>query len=349
MKNKKTTLTNANSCNQDEKLCIASNSTKTEIKDIDEVIFVDDNNSNDNFLDEEIKSSYKKKMTKSGIIITSTVSTIAICAGIGLGVYFGNGYFDKVNYNYDVNALEDNISKIMSKYEKSNSDYSSLNAIEMANVGIYQFANKTYTSSSAIGEVRAEITQTICTSSVKKDNSYFNESISASSLVKVAKRFYQNNNSVSIYEGSIKDTTSATWNESSKQDFNLEQYETEWGRTLSRPMIYIISSKTVINYEKSQNENGDYIVSFELDPIKSVVRYVKQMSKMSNLSKPPQFTSIYINLTLSNNLMLKESNIKEEYSVYMFGNHKSVSTLQEKFATHDEPVSIPDLNTDCNY
>ena len=214
MKNKKTTLTNANSCNQDEKLCIASNSTKTEIKDIDEVIFVDDNNSNDNFLDEEIKSSYKKKMTKSGIIITSTVSTIAICAGIGLGVYFGNGYFDKVNYNYDVNALEDNISKIMSKYEKSNSDYSSLNAIEMANVGIYQFANKTYTSSSAIGEVRAEITQTICTSSVKKDNSYFNESISASSLVKVAKRFYQNNNSVSIYEGSIKDTTSATWNES---------------------------------------------------------------------------------------------------------------------------------------
>jgi hypothetical protein len=323
------------------------------IRNIDEIIFTDPNYNPDLVpLNEDHNSKkHKNKMSKSGIIATSIISTIAVCSGIILGVYFGQGYFETTNYNYDALSLEDNIEKTMKKYERSNNDYSSFTPSELANIALYRYANYSNTSSVAIGSVKAAgIVQVVHSSNVKSGGAYFNESLSASSLVQVAKRFYQTGDNVAIYNGSnLKDASIASWSENDKEDLTTSDYEEKWGRTLARPLIYVISTKTIIDSTKTINDNGDYVVSFNLDPVKSVVRYVKQMVSMSNLSKTPSFHTVNLSLTLSKDLMLKESNINETYSVYVFGNHESEASLTEKFYTKDETIQIPDLNTNCIY
>lgn len=295
-----------------------------------------------------------KKLSQrtNNIIITSVVCGVALSAGVGLGIYFGMGYLvPNVNYNYSAEALEDDIDALMKKYERSNGDISQFKPYELVNISTRKYADSQYHYSVVDGWVNASgIVQTIKGTSIKNDTDYFNESISASSLVKVARRFYQNDmDVVEVYHGtSIQNGASATWNESPNETLTSKEYEETWGKTLQRTSIYVVSSKTVLNSQLTTNDDGNYSVTVELDPVLSVIRYVKQMKSMSSLDRYPKFSEVNIEFEIDKNLTLLKTTVHEKYEVFKLGLHKSDSVIEEAFY-YDQQIDIPDYKTNCTY
>lgn len=297
------------------------------------------------------KNSGDKKSKSLKIIVTISMGLVAAGGGVGLGLFFGQEFLTpQTNYNYNIKDLEDDVDSLYRKYKSMDeSQYSSFKPYEMVNIGYKKLVEHSNFYSYSIGNVNASgILQTIFATSMKYDHSYFNESISQSSLVQVAKRFYQSNSgSVELYKGSATSSSTAVWDENSKQQYSDEEFEDLYGKKLSKSCIYIISSKTVKNSNIEFKDNV-YTVELDLDPVLSVVRYVKQMSSMSDLSRNPEFHSVKITYKLDNSLALLEADIIENYEVYKFGKHKSVGTLTETFV-YDTNTEIPTLDKNCNY
>lgn len=290
-------------------------------------------------------------MNKKFWIPTISVSVVCIALGVTLGILLGQEYFhQEIDYaNMDIAHLEDDNDALYQKYLKTDpSKYDSFKDYELVNISFKKVAehNNVYTISRGAVDA-AGVKQTVRSNYVKNGDSMFFENISASSLVQVAWRFYQNGNDVGIYEGSYKDIESASFKEDKKTSLSKAEYDETWGKDLTRPSIYIISSKTVLSSEKSK-VGSDIVVSLDLDPTYSVARYVKQMINVSGLKKKPSFESVHIDFTLSNDLTLKQLSIREHYEVTMFGVHDSIGTLVEDF-TYDTEKPVPALNENAIY
>lgn len=288
---------------------------------------------------------------KKSFIITSIVSAIAIGSGVLAGLYLGQEFITpQTNYgSLNQNELEDDNEKLFQKYQNTDKgSYSKFKHYEMINIGLKQLSAEEYFQTTEIGEVNASgIIQTIYGTNIRYQDEYFNESISDSSLVHVAKRFYQKDEKVAVYTGNVNTSHTATWSSDNREELTLNDFEAKWGKTLSRGSIYIISSKTVLDGDVKFEDNK-YKVTVELDPVKSVVRYVKQMSEMSGLSRNPEFSSVKLEVTLNSDLKLLNLNSTEVYDVWKFGKHTSTGTLNQTFYYGIEE-KIPDLNTHCNY
>lgn len=286
---------------------------------------------------------------KTNFIITSIVSMIAIAGGIGVGLYLGQEFITpRIDYsNFNETELEDNNKELYNKYLKLDSDsYNQLKPYEMVNIGLYKLSLLENFSMLEEGAVNASgIIQSINGKTIKYGNKYFNESISDSSLVHVAKRFYQENEIIDEYTGSVISPVEASYEEETKLESSLSDFEKRWGKTLSRGSIYVVSSKTVIDSSLQINDNK-YKIKLTLDPITSVSRYVRQMKEMSSLSRYPEFSSVELNFVLDSSLNLITSKSIETYEVYKFGKHTSNGELSVKYL-YDLDEEIPELNEPC--
>ena len=174
---------------------------------------------------------------------------------------------------------------------------------------------------------------------------FFNESISESAFVKVAKRFYQSNDVVDIYDGSIEsDSNGISGEYQEKEEFTVEQYEETWGKNLSQPVIYIISSKTTLETSSITTSDNGYTISLDLDPLTSVIRYSKQMIQMSSLSNAPEFTKVHVEFEVDKDLNLLEMNVTEAYYVWVVGKNFTEATLNEKYTILDSAPEIPTID-----
>lgn len=292
---------------------------------------------------------------KNGFIITITISCLAIASGVGIGLFLAQSFSSpSVNYdNIDELSLEDNVDSLYTRYLKTEKGkiFSSYKPYEIVNIGLMNLKNHSSFRSTDVGAVLASgITQTIYGTTIRKGSAYFNESISKSAFVKVAKRFYQDNDGIDIYDGKkVVSEKEAVWKDEVSESLSLVDFESAWGKTFSRPSIYIISSKTVLDNGTITKDGTNYVISLNLDPIKSVVRYVRQMQMMSNLDpkKLPEFYSVQINYVLNENFEMVSSVVNEKYDVWKFGKHTSKSTITTTYYYDDS--GIPDLNTNCQY
>ena len=286
------------------------------------------------------------------IIVTSVICSLALATGAGLGLFFGMKYLKpEQNYNFSAEALEDDSSLLMKKYENAKGDYANFKGYELVNISLNKYDQTTNHYCKTDGYVEATgVTQTIKGTTIRNENSYFNESISASALVQVAKRFYQDTaDEIDVYVGSsIKNGSTAKWDANPEKEFTASEYEEAYGKQLSRSSIYVISSKTVLNSSYTIDENNNYIVEMSLDPTLSVIRYVKQMKELSGLERYPTFSSVEMTFTLDENLNLISRQVHEQYEVFKLGFHQSDSYINDYYYP-DATLSIPDLLTDCTY
>lgn len=299
----------------------------------------------------------KKKMSKKSIIITSIVSAVVIATGVGVGTFLGKMVFVEEVDHSDINAtsLDDNQVVLMQKYQ-ANKDKAPEQLIEtfepyeLVNIGLNKIGEHEHAVTIGKGNVVAMgQDQGIRAYTIKDGNDIMCESISAG-ILKIAKRFYQDSDSVKCYVGSCSSLTSYTFNEDQlKQTYNLQDFENEWGRDYTRPSIYIVSSQTVIEGSSKVNDKGQIEVSLELDPFSSVARYVKQMRMMSDLKKDPNFSKLHIDYVLDKDLNLLENTTTEAYKTYYIGMWvDTVGTVTEK-RYYDEDIKIPALSEDCDY
>ena len=292
----------------------------------------------------------KKELSKRKIITITSLSVVAISIGTGLGIFFGQEFLGpRTDYDaYDLNYYEDDIGDLYNRYQNSSNPLVDFKPYELVNIAYHEFEELTSNYVVTDGDINASIiNQTLCSVSIKNDGMYFNESISSSSMVQVAKRFYQEDGLVTTYDGyNIIEGKMATWTEENKTLENLNDYEEVWGKTLSRSSIYIVSSKTVLNSTIEEVDDG-YLVSIDLDPVTGVLRYVKQMAKMSNLSRKPQFDKVHMEVKLDNNMRLIERVVEESYTVYMMGAHQSNATILDKY--YHNQIDIPALDDNFEY
>ncbi len=297
----------------------------------------------------------KKKVKASTIVITSIVCVSAISLGLALGIIFGKSYYSRGQVSYvdidDALNYEDDTTGLYEAYMEGNNDHSLYKPYELVNIGLEKFAREEHAQTISHGLVKASIVkQHIFAEDVRDGDEFYTESLSYSSLVKCGVRFYQHGDqSIDEYTGKkVTDKGTATWPEYLKKNVTLQEHETNWGKTLKRPCIYIISSHTVLNSTIDETED-EYIVNMDLHKEYSVSRYVKQMKSISDLEDYPTFYKVSLKFTMDKELNLKEMVTNEEYDVYAAGMmNRSTGSLTEEFI-HNYDGGIPDINTNFDY
>ena len=302
---------------------------------------------------EKERTEEKKKLNKKSIILYSVAGALTIAIAIAAGVLVGQNVFkQKMDYSqFDTGEIEVDYS---SKYEEfkttSESKYfTNFSPIELANIALLKLGDVENFYSTKSGKVLAAgVEQTITAATIKNGNSYFEENISASSIVKAANRFYQEGEEVDWYKGKYISQTKGNYPESSKTNYTLEGFEETWGCTKDRGCAYIISEQTVLESSIKDNDDGTKTIQLEMDPTLSVIRYVKQMKMTGGLSQEPIFHAVHLDITVDTKLVLQEFFSDETYDVHMVIDAKnSNGKLSQKFKYEEK--EIPNIDTDFNY
>jgi len=299
----------------------------------------------------------KVKMSKKRKIVYSVVSAVMLGGGVFAGIFLANYFtFTEVGYGTIAYAksIEDDNEEIMTRYNAKSRSASQLvsdfKPNELAGIATTKLKEKEFYHITGIGEAVAEVSQDIHSTTIKNKDNYFVEQLSGG-LISVAKRLTQQGTSANVFVGELgKDTTKGTWPSSPDKTYSeLSAFEEEWGRDLTRPDCYIVSEKTLLTDKSSAVVEGDNIVvTLGLTPIDSVIRYVRQMKMVSDLSSYPSFRSIEVKMTLDASMNILERSVVEDYTVNKIGNHDTVGKLVEKF-TYEENPHIPSMKEDCVY
>lgn len=294
----------------------------------------------------------KKKINKKSIIIYCSIGAPLIAAGIVGGILLGQAHFKVDAYgDLDAGDVNEDYSAVFETYKKANptSYYSSFDGVELANISLMNLdeVESFYTLSTG-NVLAAGVKQSIGSTYIKNNSNYFEESITESSFVKGANRFYQNDSSINWYKGKYVSSTSGDYSGAKVTEYTKEDFEQTWGRPISRACIYIITSQTCIDNEVVDNGDGTHIVSLNLDPTLSVLRYIKQMAMTGGLSQMPVFHQVKLKFTLDENVKLLKFETYEVYDVHMVIDAKdSVGTLTQEFVYNER--AIPEINEPTNY
>ena len=293
----------------------------------------------------------KKRIKASTLITTGIVVTTAIAGGLAVGIVFGKLMSQHGENIEDITiepGLEDDYDALMKKYAEDK-DIKNYRYYELVNISWLKFGQEEHTHTVSHGIVNANVVkQKIFAHDVRDGDKFFNESLSYSGIKTCGVRFFQTEEGVETYWATgVKENGTATWSENKKEDHSLLQHEEKWGKTLDRPVIYIISSTTVLKESMAESAGG-YIIDLDLDPKLSVKRYVKQMVSISNLDSVPTFKSVHLHFEMDADLNIKTFVADEAYTVYVVGKNDSSSTLTQEFY-HNSDEKIPDLHENYNY
>lgn len=302
------------------------------------------------------KAEKKERKPVSKVHVIASISVTVVCLALGgVGGYFLGQQFFRKNQPIDYSKLsaadfEDDQVALMRRYQSSKAnDYTNdFKPYELANIATNKFANHEYVVSKTHGSVNAMgVEQSVRATSIKYKEEYFMENISASSMLQTGKRFYQKDGTIKTYNGENVESEKAKWNENPQSELSNEEHEAKWGKQLSRPLIYIISSKTTFDTSTAEKTNEGYTVRLDLSPKYAVLRYVKQMVEISPI-KDPYFHSIQLHLYLDDQLNLIKSEVEESYSVVMVVTAESVAHVSDEYI-YDVETQIPSLNQDLTY
>lgn len=296
---------------------------------------------------------------KVGLIIALSIAAGATAVGVPTGIYLANELKEPTidysgiqtdTYSYDMAAGR-------AKYEACGGDYSTLAPEDAFNISLDLLSGIDRYRAQGVGEAKALfITQEIRSTIVRDGDRYFEESLSASNSSlspSCAWRMYQDEDGVSQYQGSMNSGSyeAATFNEEEALEFDYDAYRERMGRLISDRSIFVVSKKTIIAEESSFWREGDgYHLEITLDPVLSVVNYVKQMVTVSNLPSPPTFNSLSLEMTLDESLYPVTLTTKESYQADSgMGIQATVNGSVTTYYDLDGEYAIPSLNEPETY
>ncbi|MCR4880252.1 MAG: hypothetical protein K5906_04790 [Bacilli bacterium] len=272
----------------------------------------------------KVKNQIKQDLPKTrkgkifGIIF-AIISPIAL--GVVGGVVYVKFFVAKTaDYsNIDTDSLYINMETVLAKYADSQATGTpveeALKSYEIVNLAYHNYEQHENSRSFTVGSaVAAIVNQGIRGCSIREGNEYFEESLSKSNMVGVAARMYQHeNNTIELHRGEAIEVDQATWGDE-HYEYTKEEFINDFGKTPSTSLIYIVSKKTVLaNTDTVTKTDEGYTIKMSLNPVKSVVNYVKQMKSISNLYAEPAFDSVNLTFYIDNNLLINKLHIEESY------------------------------------
>lgn len=298
------------------------------------------------------ESKPKKKISKKSIIIYSSIGAPLIAGGIIAGILLGQSHF-KVDAYGDLNAndVTEDYSQVYEAFKKAKPEnyFTAFDGVELANISLLELTeeNDFYTLSTG-SVVAAGVKQSINSTYIKNGDKYFEESITESSFVKGANRFYETESSINWHKGKYVSGTSGDYDGAKLTEYSKEDFEETWGKQLSRECIYIVTSQTCLENSVTDNNDGTHTIELELDPTLSVLRYIKQMAMTGGLSQMPVFHKVNLKFTVDDNVKLLKFETYEVYDVHMvIDANNSVGTLEQKFFYKER--AIPKIDEPTNY
>ena len=297
------------------------------------------------------KGTFKKNMRALAILLVLGVFT-----GSGLGVWYFNSVL-KSNVDYSAYNVGDYLPDYDAPFEKlgitSEEDKEdfvnianenqitplSLSALDNFLLALYNAERATSYSAIGIGNVSTISPQSIYSAKYFDGETYTFESISVG-LLQVATKdeLKKGENIVTINSGSSitqNDDGSMTAQWSPDQTISLKEYKDLTGNYLYTLNPYIISEKTILNYDQvtvSANEDGSYSFTFELHPIYGVLNYYKQVKRSGSLEADPVFTSISQVITIDDEWNFVSFDTTESYTAVKFSmGAKCTGSLHTEF------------------
>lgn len=298
-----------------------------------------------------------KALTISGVIVGGL--------GIGFGGGFLIGHFAKPkvpDFNIDVNAMEDNNDGLLDRYnevkEAGKDPLSEFTISELANISLQKFSQSTMSRSYGYGVAKSTVNLTIRNATIRNNDEYLEESLSKSDPgsimnIVVAQRDYQHgtndDSNIDSYKGNISsDVANPDWNNAEHITYTVASYEEEFGKTVSRPSVYIISSKTVLEASTVNKTNDGYSIYMDLHTSNSVARYVKRMMNLSN-SEVQSFDYIHLTFFVDSDFNLKKSTVVESYRAGMGGINAPVTNEISTYYFTGTSATMPEANENIDY
>ena len=299
------------------------------------------------------------KTRKGKISMLIFAILLPIGGGIAAGILLSNFLItNSADYtNIDSKDLEVNTDNLMQKYESlksSNSNYEEyLKPYEVANISmqlLYTHDNVRIFTDGIAHASGAGVDQTIRACLIKDKNEYLEESLSKSSMVAVGTRTYlHQDGSIYLYRGQTTSATTATWPDE-HYEYTSEEYTDAFGKTPVIPSIYVVSKKTTLDGSTFVKDGEGYKLNIKLDPLKGVVRYVRQMKSISDLADYPAFEYVELEYTLDENLLVKNIQVNEKYSAKISAIIGSVIEARLNIDYEvDNVISIPSIKEEIAY
>lgn len=334
---------------------------------------------------EKVKSKTSKKSFKQRMKTLGILTVLGVFTGCGLGVwYFNNVVVPPVNYglynasDYQTKAEDvlDELFGISSDYEnwRSSSEFlssgidspSDLTPVQNFLLAEYNAMNSDYFHIVGSGKVNVSafglpISQTVYSEKNFDGNTYTFESISEGtkdigkcSVMKKSTSLNPNpevmlfsSSNVYTSEGASI-TDNAVWG--NYETYTQDAYIDLAGGLPNGIQTYIISDKTITSTNDSSvitydEATGYYTFTIELDPITSVLNYVRQVQQTSGLGSAPTFESVKQTITIDGEWNLVSISITEKYSVLYGGISAGCTGTLTSYYYLNQPelIDFPDL------
>lgn len=252
-------------------------------------------------------------------ILTIGISAVA---GAGTGVVLKRtiGPIDEMYPpGFDPKEFSPNITEIMQRYnslsDKTINGLRSFSDSEVVNIVCEKYRNLDYCYSIGIGNAYTIITQTIRNAQIKNGDTYFEEQISYSDMVNVAKRSIQRgkDGDIELYNGKASSSEKASYPDSPSDTRNKSNYKSYLGKTLDEMFIYIISDKTTL--DSTRTIKGEQVtITLTLNPNLATYYYKIQMKNISGLANLPPFDDVKLTYTFDKDLTLAHMSVDENYT-----------------------------------
>lgn len=297
-------------------------------------------------------------------VLYAIIGFSAIAIGAGAGVIYKRVIMDPkeeiTGFNPEVCKADlDALTKEVKSYKSKKEAFEGMQPVDIANYALETYKNYENSVSVCSGMAKTVVDQEIRNVQIKNGDTYFEESVSKSSMVGVGKRMLQKGTEgdVKLYDAkSANDITIDadkvhTEYKPSPETKTMAEYKKDYGRSLPEMFIYCIHKITIIP-EKCSKEalpNGDYKVVLELDPKMGGYNYRYQMQTISGLDALPVFEYITLTFTLDSNLDVKTENIHEKYKATMMGISPDIENTIDTVFHPNKEYKIPELNEDVDY
>lgn len=293
-------------------------------------------------------------------LLLTYILTIGICAvaGVSTGIILKKtiGPIDEMYPpGFDPKEFSPDVDAIWKKYEglsdKSINGVKSFSDADVMNVAFEKFRRMPNCYFYSIGDAKTIVTQTVRNAFIKNGDEYYEDQISFSSMVALAKRSYQHGKDgpIIVHDGTPRDSEHATYPQTPTKKFEKEEYKEYLGKTLDEMFIYVISDKTTIDSSRT-TRGDDVVIKMNLNPNLSTFYYKTQMLNLSGLSNLPPFEEVKLTYTLSKDLVLKHLSIDETFTATKEGIPVPAKTNNIlEYYYHVGEMKIPSWNEEFDF
>ena len=280
------------------------------------------------------------------ISIVGTALAVGTAGGIVAKRIMGG---ENIVYEGDASSITFDIDTAYEKYlnYSGNNLTKDFTPAEIVNIGLEKYRRCENSYSITTGLASTMVTQSIRNYQIKNGDRYFEESISMSSMVKLANRMYQQDKDgkITLYKGSAVNEELGSYS-ANGVEYEQDDYKNYLGKTLNEMFIYIITDSTIL--ESEINENDGYEIKLKLDTEMAVIFYQYQMKNISGLDKYPKFDSVNLTFTFNENLELQHLYTDETYQATM-GVTVDIHNMLDTYYYPNMELKIPEIDEPTDY